>query len=327
MPASPLTVVEREEIRAGVERGETITCIAQALGRHRCTVSAEVARNGGRAGYSAVAAQARADRSRARPKAALLVADPDLGWEVTKRLMANDSPKTISLELKRGVNGVTAKISHETIYQAIYANGKRGLPAKIGRCLHRRRRTRKRRPEPGQATKPPSPLGDFALITTRPPAAAARTEVGHCEGDLLCGASNRTALITVFDRATRYLWLAGFDGRHDAPSTAQALIELIERMPEHLRRTLTWDQGREMADWATVTEATGIDIYFAEPRSPWQRPTNENGNGLLRHWFPKGTDLSIHTPEDLRRIEHRINTIPRHSLNWDTAHNIYYNAV
>jgi IS30 family transposase len=173
----------------------------------------------------------------------------------------------------------------------------------------------------------PSPLGEFTLITSRPAIAAERSEVGHLEGDLICGSFNRSAIVTVFDRASRYLWLADFPGCHDAEETEAAVAEIIERIPPELRRTLTWDQGSEMARHDTIAKRCGIDIYFAEPRSPWQRRTDENGNGLTRRYVGKGTDLSIDAPADLRAIEHRINTTPRRSLRWDTAHHRYHAAV
>ncbi len=327
MPAEPLTLFEREEIRAGIERGEALAVIARRVGRHRCTVSAEVSRNGGRGGYRATAAEARAARQRARPKRAKLAGDVGLGWHVTKRLLARDSPMTISIELARGTHGIVASISHECIYEAIYAHGSRGLPAGLHAGLHRRRRCRKRRRPPGETPARPSPLGLFNPIIDRPGVAEARGEVGHFEGDLICGSRNASAVITLFDRTCRKVWLAGYAGRHDADATLAALAELFERIPQQLRRSLTWDQGREMARHAALAQQAGIAVYFADPHSPWQRPTNENGNGLLRRYLPKSTDLSRHTPDDLRRIEHRLNTMPRRSLHWSTANQVYNAAV
>jgi IS30 family transposase len=327
MPAEPLSLSEREEIRAGIAAGESLTGIAAGLGRHRCTVSAEVARNGGRDLYRACAAEKRACRERARPKMARLVAEPALGWHVTQRLLARDSPMTISIELARGTHGLVAELSHEAIYQAIYARGRRGLPTRVSGLLHRRHRCRKRRLRPGEAPSRRSPLGLFNPISSRPAIAAGRSEVGHLEGDLICGAFNASAIVTVFDRTTRMVWLAGFGGRHDADATLDALTQILGRIEPGLRRTLTWDQGREMARHATLTRTTGTPIYFADPHSPWQRPTNENGNGLLRRYFPKGTVLSIHTPDELRRVERRLNTMPRRSLNWHCAQDLYDAAV
>lgn len=328
MPAEPLTPPEREEIRVRISRGDTNAEIARRLGRHRSTISREIDRNGGRACYSATTAQARADQHRTRPKTPKLVDDPVLAAHVTERLEAKDSPMTISIELARGTHGLVAALSHECIYQAVYGHGTRGLRRGLHTGLHRRRRCRKHRrgsgePLPAKA----SPLGKFNLIHQRPPVAAARSEVGHLEGDLIIGSFNRSAIATVFDRASRHLWLAEFPASHDADETLAAVGEIIDRIPEPLRRTLTWDQGSEMARHHDLAELYGIDVYFADPHSPWQRPTNENGNGLIRRYVGKGTNLAVYTQDDLRTIEHRINTIPRRSLNWSTAAHVYAAAV
>jgi IS30 family transposase len=172
-------------------------------------------------------------------------------------------------------------------------------------------------------------LGDFNLIGLRPDEANRRDQVGHLEGDLIFGSFNRSAIATLFDRTSRFVWLADLPDGHGAQAVLAALIETLERIPEELRRTLTWDQGSEMAAHAELAEATGIDVYFADPHSPWQRPTNENGNGngLIRRYVAKGTNLNVYKTEDLRRIETRINTMPRRSLGWSTAHDGYHQAV
>lgn len=319
MPALPLTALEREEIRLGIVREESDTEIGDRLGRHRCTINAEISRSGGRGGYSAVAGQRRADGARARSKIARLVDDPALAAHVTGRLEAKDSPMTISIGLARGVHGIVASISHECIYQAVYAHGRRGLRRGLHVGLHRRRRCRKHRRDVEPATA--GPLGEFNLIGAGPEVAAGRTEVGHLEGDLIVGAFDRTAIVTVFDRASRHLWLADFPDDHAVDATLAALVEIIEPVPEPLR------QGHEMARHATLAEWCGIDVYLADPHSPWQRPTNENGNGLVRRYVGKSTNLAAYTPADLRAVEHRINTMPRRSLHWSTAHDIYTAAV
>jgi transposase, IS30 family len=319
---------EREEIRVGIEREETDGRIAARLGRARSTINEEINHNGRRARYCATTANARAVQQRRRPKTPLLVGDPVLAAHVTARLVAKDSPMTISIELARGVHGVTASVSHETLYQAIYAHGTRGLRRGLHVGLHRRRRCRKHRLPPH--TTPPTssgPLGQFNLITTRPEIAATRCEVGHFEGDLITGAFNRSAIVTMFDRASRHVWLADLPEGHNAEATLAALVEILERIPQHLQRTLTWDQGREMARHHDLTRLCGIDIYFANPHAPWERPTNENGNGLLRRYLAKGTNLHTYTTTDLRNIEHRLNTMPRRSLHWNTAANHYHAAV
>lgn len=323
MPANPLTLSERVEIRAGIVREDNDHVIAEAIGRHRCSVNAEINRNGGRLEYCPVDAQARAERARERPKVPRLVADRELAAYVTARLQAKDSPMTISIELARGVWKVVAKISHETIYRAIYTSGW-GLERCLHRCLHLGRRRPKRRNT--DAVTSTHSLGLFNPISARPPIAAERVEVGHLEGDLIVGAYNQSALITVFDRMSRKLWMAQ-PANKTADAVAQALTETLQTIPPNLRRTLTWDQGSEMARWPEISAATGFDIYIADPKSPWQRPTNENGNALIRRYVGKGTNLNTHTATDLATIEHRINTIPRRIHNWATANNTYTQAV
>jgi len=284
-------------------------------------------RNGGRANYSAVTADKRAQRCRARPKTPKLVADPDLAQHVTARLEALDSPMTISIELARGIHGVTASVSHECIYQAVYCHGKKGLRRGLPKNLHRKRRCRKARLAKGAKPKKKSALGEFNPIASRPSVAEERSEVGHLEGDLITGAFNRSAIVTIFDRASRFLWMADFVDDHGADATLAAVSEILDRIPEHLQRTLTWDRGPEMARHAKLAELYNIDVYFADPHSPWQRPTNENGNGLIRRYVGKGTNLATYTPEDLKLIEYRINTMPRRSLGWSTAQDIYQTAA
>ena len=324
MPARPLTLHEREEIRAAIARKDSDREIAAALGRHRCTINAEVLRNGGRDGYSAVDAQRRADSVLSRPKVPKLVADRALAGHVERRLKAKDSPMTISLELARGVHGLVAKISHECIYQAVYSTG-RGLAAGLHVGLHLKRRRRKHRGRsPVVATHS---LGSFNLIGLRPEIATQRVQVGHLEGDLIVGAYNRSAIATMFDRMSRYVWLTKLPHAKNADGVLDALVKTLRRIPAHLRLTLTWDQGSEMARHLELAQRCAIDIYFAEPKAPWQRPTNENGNAIVRRYVGKGTDLSTFTNQDLRAIETRINTIPRRSLHWATADDLYTAAV
>lgn len=321
MPANRLSSFEREEIRVGIERGETDGSIAVQLGRDRTTINREISRNGGRGGYCAVAAEKRAVTNLARPKVSKLAADPELAAMVRARLEALDSPMRISIELAR--EGVM--VSHECIYQAIYRPNW-GLPKGLGKqCLHLKRRRRK----PRKGGIPPStyhPLGTFASIHDRPEIATQRAQVGHVEGDLIIGAYNRSAIMTVFDRMSRKLWLAETSGK-SADAAHDALIEILERIAPSSRRSVTWDQGTEMTRHTEITQTCGVAIYFADPKSPWQRPTNEAGNALVRRYVGKGTDLNNYTTTDLRAIEDRINTIPRRIHNWATANDIYNQAV
>lgn len=316
MPAHPLTIDDREAIRVGIAENLPDGEIGRQLRRCRTTINREINRNGGRARYSAAAAQRRADQARRRPKVSKLVADPGLADAVIKGLEDLDSPMRISIEL--AAKG--RRVSHECIYQAIY---NKVLPAGIHANLHLRRRRRKRRK---QADPGGHSLGQFNHISTRPKAADDRSEIGHLEGDLIVGASNGSALITVADRYSRYGWLSEVANK-TAAALKPALIALLERIPPQLRLTLTWDQGSEIAQWQQIELATGIAIYITDPKSPWQRPTNENYNAHVRRHVGKGTNLNIYTPDDLRRIEHRINTIPRRIHNWATAHHIYTQAV
>jgi len=323
MARNPLTRSEREEIRAGIAASETNEAIAARLGRSASCVGNEINRNGGRWCYRADAAQDRADEQRARPKLTVFQLDPVLARYVERRLRAKDSPMTISIELKRGVHGHQAQVSHETIYQAVQQAG-RGLEPGLHKGLHLKRRRRRHRNTPVPQAVKAHPLGQFASIHDRPAIADERVELGHLEGDLIVGAYNRSAMITLFDRCARMVWLCRLSTGKGADGVYRALGRTLARIPPEFLNTLTWDQGSEMADHLKLAERCGIDIYFADPKSPWQRPTNENGNALVRRYVGKSTDLTQFTTKQLRRIEHRINTMPRRSLNWNTANDIYH---
>jgi IS30 family transposase len=313
-----LSLDEREQIVIGIARNDSGRVIAAAIGRDPSVVNREIARNGGRAKYSAVRAQRRTDQMRSRPKTSKLESDPVLAAHVDERLRAKDSPMTISIELARGTRGLTASISHETIYLAAYAH--RGIDVQTHQCLHLKRRRRKHRKQ--QQSCSTHSLGSFQPISKRPAIALQRIEVGHFEGDLITGAYNRSAKITMFDRASRRLWLRTTASK-SADDVYTALVELLDSIPVALRRTLTWDQGSELARHLEISELCDIGIYICDKNAPWQRPTNENGNAIVRRWVGNGTDLNQISPEHLAWIEYRINTIPRRSLNWDTALNVY----
>src|ERR1035437_5389672 len=228
MAGAALSALGREEIRVGCDRGETFTAIALALGRAPSTISQEVGRNGGRHRYCAVAAGARAVSELARAG---------------------------------GVDGGT--VSPGTIYQAVSGHGRRGLAAGLARCLHRKRRRRKRRCRDGEQSKKAGPLGVFNLIGLRPEIASGRYETGHFEGDLIIGARGASAIVTIIDRASRYNLIGDLPEGHDATSVLACCIELLERVPVELRRPLTWDQGTEMARHDDLAAAVGIDVFFA----------------------------------------------------------------
>ena len=328
MPGSALSAQEREEIRVGIEADEPLRAVARRLGRSPSTITREVSRNGGRHRYRATTADRRAQHERRRPKRPKVEQNRALRDHVERRLVAKDSPTTIARELVAagGMTGDT--ISAETIYRGVYAHGKRGLAAGLHRYLHRSRRCRRHRHrDPEAAPGRKSPLGSFNLITTRPAAVEDRREPGHWEGDLIIGANNASAIVTLVERTSRYSLLGNLDDGYSADAVLACLVELFDRVPSDLARTLTWDQGREMAAHNALARITGLDVYFAEPHHPWQRGSNEAFNGLLRRYVGKGTDLSVYSQADLHAIGHRINTMPRRLHRWESAKDRYDAAV
>jgi IS30 family transposase len=322
-----LSAHEREEIRVGIEAAESLTDIARRLDRAPSTICREVASNGGRHRYCAAKADARAISRRVRPKKTKFQSNRALCDHVEARLVAKDSPMTIAIELARagGVSGDT--VSAETVYLGVYSHGTRGLAAGLGKHLHRQHRRRKPRCRAGVTPKKGSVLGNFNLIGLRPEAAGGRTEVGHFEGDLIIGARGKSAIVTLVDRASRLNLIGDLPEGHDATSVLACCVELLERVPTTLRRTLTWDQGTEMARHDDLAAAVGIDVFFAEPHSPWMRPSNEHFNGQLRRYVGKGTDLGTYSQQDLDVISHRINTMPRRIHQWASAQDRYDAAV
>ena len=314
--AQRLSSQERARIEAMAAAGVSVEETARRLCRHRSTVYRELARGGGRCGYGAEAAQAAAHSRAARPKAPKLASDPEMAQAVLELLAERWSPHAVAAQLR----GEGHRVCAETVYAAAYDHtGARGLPEGSWRHLPRCRRRRK--PQ-GRRAQERSPLGDFKPIADRPAAAAGRLEAGHWEGDLIIGAGNRSAVATLTERTSRLTLTVGLPDGYDACSTADAVTAALARQPEHLVKTLTWDQGREMARWADVEAALGIDVYFCDPRSPWQRPTNEHTNGMLRRWLPKSTDLNV-GPVRLAIIEDSLNTMPRKLHHWDSPHSVY----
>lgn len=307
---------EREEIRACLAQGWSCASIAQVLKRAPSTISREVTRNGGRSRYRAVAAQARADRARRRPKTPKLVADRELHSRVELLLRAGYSPAAITAILRRDGGPVVVA---ETIYQALYSRTYRGVRLLPQDCLrtrrHRRNPYRRRQAEAVRRKA----LGPIKLIDQRPDITD-RAEPGHWEGDLLLGAGGRSAVVTLIERSSRYALLGHLHDRHDAPGVAAAIISALEGVPARLRRSLTWDQGRELVwNWPPIEHALDIDIYFCHPHSPWERPSNENLNRQLRFWLPKKTNLGIHDQNGLDAITNVLNNQPRRLLAWQTA--------
>ena len=311
-----LTLLEREEISRGVASGDSLRTIASRLGRAASTVSREVARNGGRDTYRAHHAD-RAARQRARrPQPCLLATNSKLRAEVEDKLVLRWSPQQISGWLAHTYPGVEGmQVSHETIYLTLFIQARGGLKRELAKHLRTRRANR--RPK---GTKPPSGKGrivDPVMISERPAEIEDRAVPGHWEGDLLMG-KRQTAIGTLVERWSRYLMLFPLPNGHSADAVRVALEETVQKLPIHLWHSLTWDQGKEMAHHAQFTIDTGIQVYFCDPKSPWQRGSNENTNGLLRQYFPKGTDMAALTQADLDFAAHQLNGRPRQTLGWMT---------
>jgi len=306
-----LSLGEREEISRGLARDESFRSIADRLGRAPSTVSREVKGNGGHLKYRATVAH-RASRRRAkRPKPMKLVECPRLREAVEAQLELWWSPSQISRWLVRTYpDDEEMRVSHETIYQSLFVQGRGALRKELWRSLRTGRATR--RPQ-GRAKSTKGQIRDMVMISERPAEIEDRAVPGHWEGDLIIG-THKSAIGTLVERHTRYVMLFRLPDGSTAESVRVALQETVQKLPEHLWQSLTWDQGKEMAQHATFTVDTGVQVYFCDPKSPWQRGSNENTNGLLRQYFPKGTDLSKHTQDDLDQAAYSLNTRPRQTL-------------
>ena len=309
-----LSFAEREEIFAGIGRGASDSEIARQLGRHRSTIGREIARGGGRRRYRPSEAERTAWQLAKRPKARKLAGCPELLAAVEVGLRARWSPQQIAARLKLDHPGREAmRISHETIYRSLYVQSRGELRRELTAALRTGRTSRRAR---GRAETRGRFLG-MVSIAERPPEADDRRVPGHWEGDLIVGAGNRSAIATLVERQTRYVLLARLPGLTSLAVT-DALRERISALPAHLLKSLTWDQGAELAAHQRFTDATGIQVYFCDPHSPWQRGSNENTNGLLRQYLPRSTDLTEHTQTDLDQIAAELNGRPRKTLDWNT---------
>jgi len=309
-----LSFAEREEIAVGRARGGSVRAIAARLGRSASTVSRELARNsepGG--GYRASTAHVRAYDRASRPKPAKLVTNQALRERVEQDLEKRYSPEQIAGRLREDfLDEEGMWVSTETIYQSLYVQSRGALRRELTRCLRTGRALRV--PNRQGAQRKNRVLPDMVNISERPAEAADRAVPGHWEGDLIIGKNNASAIGTLVERTTGYTMLVHLPQGYKPEQLAPALARKIQTLPEVLRRSLTWDQGVEMRDWKTVSIDADIAIFFCDPHAPWQRATNENTNGLLRQYFPKGTDLSVHSGADLDWVAAELNDRPRKRL-------------
>jgi IS30 family transposase len=308
-----LSLGEREEISRGLMAAESLRMIAARLGRSASTVSRDVAANGGRRRYRAWWADERARRQAQRPKSAKLVHCRPLRQEVERRLAQRWSPQQIAARLAVDYpDDSEMRVSHETIYQSLFVQARGALRKELTRYL----RTGRVRRQPRRRTNPGGELRDMVLVSARPPEVADRAVPGHWEGDLIIGKKGESAIGTLVERQTRYVLLLDLQDGRLAPQVRAVLARKILELPAQLRRSLTWDRGKEMAEHVQFTVDTGVQVYFCDPHSPWQRGSNENINGLLRQYFPKGTDLSVHDIACLDAVAAELNARPRQTLGW-----------
>jgi transposase, IS30 family len=339
-----LSAGEREQIMIGTAHGESIRSIAARLGRAPSTIMREIHSNGrcrdapgryralhrfganrggwdARSGYSARIAQLRSEQRARRPKTAKLGRCPVLRAEVQALLIKKYSPEQIvGLLATTYPDRPEMQVSHETIYKALYVQGRGELRRELTKCLRTGRALRKPRNRPrggdGRGRIP-----GMVNISERPAEAADRAVPGHWEGDLILGKNQASQIGTLVERSTGFVQLLHLPTRRDPHTVAQAMTSMIKALPDTLRRSLTWDQGKEMAQHARISVDAGIDIYFCDPHSPWQRGSNENTNGLLRQYFPKGTDLSAHSADHLAQVAAELNGRPRKRFGWDNPTN------
>lgn len=320
-----LTLAEREEISRSVATGQSIRSVATRLGRAPSTISREIMRNGGQECYRANQAdQAAWDRGR-RPKICSLAENRSLAHIVAGKLQLLWSPQQIAGWLKRTYpDDETFQVSHETIYRSLFIQARGVLKKELLQHLRRTRAMRRSRHHT-QKSDDRRKIRDAVSISERPATAEDRAVPGHWEGDLLCG--NRSSQIaTIVERQTRYLMLVKVASK-DAETFANALIKNARKLPQELYKSLTWDRGTEMAGHKRFTLATDIQVYFCDPRSPWQRGTNENTNGLLRQYFPKGTDISTYSQAKLNAVARKLNERPRKTLNYETPAQQFHQLV
>ena len=311
-----LTLSERETISRGIAAHRSARSMARFLGRSPSTVSREVRRNGGYDRYRAAQADEQAWVRARRPKRCKLATIPRLRQAVARKLGLNWSPEQIAGWLKRAHPGEeTNQVSHETIYRSLFVQARGVLKKELLQHLRFKRTMRRPRHANGQGDTR-GQIKDIVSISERPASVEDRAVPGHWEGDLLSGPKN-SYIVTLVERHTRYVMLAKVTDK-STQTVVSALIKQAKKLPTELYKSLTWDRGKELTDHRRFSLATDIDVYFCDPRSPWQRGSNENTNGLLRQYFPKGTDLSVYSQADLNKVARQLNERPRKTLGFET---------
>lgn len=312
-----LTLDERELIADLRRQSASLRAIGRTLGRPASTIKREIDSRSGEGRYHPYRAQRSWAEGRARPKHSKLAVRGRLRDYVARRLGERWSPEQICQALViEFPDNEGMRVSPETIYQAIYVQARGGLRREVAQALRTGRTRRKPHKSPEQRTR--RFVDEMVMISERPAEVEDRAVPGHWEGDLIVGTASQSAIVTLVERSTRYVMLGHLPGGHTAEEVRDVLIPLIGSLPAHLRGSLTWDQGCEMAAHKQFTVASGVPVYFCDPHSPWQRGSNENTNGLLRQYFPKGTDLSVHSAADLEHVAQQLNGRPRKTLGWKT---------
>jgi IS30 family transposase len=311
-----LRLEEREVISRELCREASARSIGRLLGRHHSAISREIVNNGGRDGYRAVGAQRRADELRVRPKERKLAACRRLHDAVNDGLAQKWSPHQISRRLRVDYPAdEDMRVSGETIYECLYLQARGALRTELKLAL---RTGRTRRVDRSRTAVSRGKIRDMINISERPKEVEDRAVPGFWEGDLIIGKGSKSQIATLVERTTRFTMLVRIPYDRTAERVALLLAAKMETLPEFLRKSITWDQGKEMARHAEFTVATGVPVFFCDPHSPWQRGTNENTNGLLRQYFPKGTDLSLHSQADLDKVAAELNGRPRETLGFQT---------
>jgi IS30 family transposase len=321
-----LSLADREELSRGLVAGDSLRTIARRLRRAPSTVSREVAWSGPRNRYRAWRAEAEAIRRGHRPKPAKLAVHSRLCREVERGLRAEWSPQQIAARLICDYpDDLDMRVSHETIYKTLFIQARGALRKELTACLRTGRA--QRRPQMRTEQSSAGRLRNMILISARPPEVEDRAVPGHWEGDLIIGKGGRSAIGTLVERRSRYVVLLHLPHGRTAEDVRAALTRQVSKLPAELRRTLTWDQGKEMADHVRFSTDTDMEVYFCDPHSPWQRGSNENTNGLLRQYFPAKADLSVHSAAHLNAIARKLNNRPRQTLGWMKPSEVFSRTV